>query len=550
MTLRGKLLSTLLALLAVAIVIVDFSTSSSLRSFLIQRLDQQIVQAVQPAERYLLGAAEGANISRQPPFIPIGSYEELITSNGPTLVAAIVSSPSQAGSPPLVTKTVSGVTSLTIPINSMTTVPSVAGDGITYRVYATKIPSRTGYVLIAAPLSSISDTLHQLDIVELLVSVGVLLLITSAGGALLRIGLKPLNSMTETAGAIADGDLTRRVETQIKNDEVGKLASALNKMLTRIENAMDSSRSSEERLRRFVADASHELRTPLTSIRGYAELFQRGGIQGPEQTARAMQRIESEAIRMSALVEDLLLLAKLDQDRSVEYSRVDLAQIARDAIEDARAVEPTRPIRLSGLDHALVNGDANRLTQVVANLLSNARSHTSETTQVELRIEEIHGEPKHSSSIPYAVATAIPIVKGPGEPEKRPNDWIRLMVRDAGPGIAGDDLSKVFERFFRTDSSRSRTQGGSGLGLSLVAAIAEAHNGQAWVSSKGLGEGTTFGVDIPAYLPSNTNQDPGTSDDQGNASTNADLDHYQAGTTSQSENDSIAAPQAEVDQKS
>ncbi len=499
MTLRGKLLSTLLALLAVAIVIVDFSTSSSLRSFLIQRLDQQIVQAVQPAERSLLSAAEGANISRQPPFVPIGSYEELISANGPTLVAAVVSSPSQAGSPPRVTKTVSGVTSLTIAVNTMTTVSSVAGDGIMYRAYATTIPSRTGYVLIAAPLSSISDTLHQLAIVELLVSAGVLLLITSAGGALLRIGLKPLNSMTETAGAIADGDLTRRVETQIKDDEVGKLASALNKMLTRIENAMDSSRSSEERLRRFVADASHELRTPLTSIRGYAELFQRGGIQGPEQTARAMQRIESEAIRMSALVEDLLLLAKLDQDRSVEYSKVDLAQIAKDAIEDARAVEPTRPIRLSGLDRALVNGDANRLTQVVANLLSNARSHTSENTQVELRIEEFSGEPKHSPAIPFSVATAIPIIQKLGDPGDKPTSWFRLMVRDAGPGIASEDLSKVFERFFRTDTSRSRTQGGSGLGLSLVAAIAEAHNGQAWVSSKGLGEGTTFGIDIPAY---------------------------------------------------
>ncbi len=500
MTLRGKLLATLLALLAVAVITIDVTTSSALRSFLYQRLDQQLSQAMAPAERSLIGAANGLDYSHQPPFVPVGTYEEYITKNGPTIVAAVVSQPSQAGPPPVLTKVSKGVTTLTVTPGKPTSVVSIGGNGLTYRVLASPLPQRDSYIVVAIPLITVDGTLHQLLFVEILVSLGVFLLVTSLGSALLRLGLRPLTAMTEIASEIGDGDLTKRVDTDLQDDEVGKLANALNKMLTRIQVAVENSRTSEERLRRFVADASHELRTPLTSIRGYAELYGRGAISEPEQVTKAMDRIESESIRMSVLVEDLLALARLDQSRSLDFKPVDLVGLARDAFEDARAVEPDRPMRFSGEPSATVLGDSYRLTQVVVNLLSNARSHTPPDAQVEVRIELISGTPTFPKGMPVAFAKpALPIEIGSAD-GPMPTNWVRLMVRDAGPGIVESELAKIFERFYRTDVSRSRAQGGSGLGLSLVAAISEAHSGRAWVASKGSQQGSTFGIDFPAYV--------------------------------------------------
>ncbi|MGH2720515.1 MAG: HAMP domain-containing sensor histidine kinase, partial [Actinomycetota bacterium] len=268
----------------------------------------------------------------------------------------------------------------------------------------------------------------------------------------------------ETAGAIAAGDLSRRVEPAGGPTEAGRLGSALNRMLAQIEEAFRIRGESEEHLRRFVADASHELRTPLTSIRGYAELFRRGGLRSSEELADAMRRMEEEARRMGALVDDLLMLARLDEGRPVDRAPVRLDLLAADAVRDAQAVEPGRPVDLES-EPVAVPGDEQRLRQVLGNLLANARVHTPAGTPVHVTVRAAGG-----------VA--------------------RLEVADEGPGMAPDVARRVFERFFRSDASRTRAGGGTGLGLSIVKALAEAHGGQVHVETA-PGAGARFVVELP-----------------------------------------------------
>jgi len=286
--------------------------------------------------------------------------------------------------------------------------------------------------------------------------------------------LRPLAQMQRTAGAIAAGDLSQRVEVTDPTTEVGQLGVALNEMMGQIERAFRERADSEARLRRFVGDASHELRTPLTSIRGYAELFRRGAADRPEDLAKVMRRIEEEAGRMGILVDDLLLLARLDQGRTVEHEPVDLVRIATDAVDDARAVAPGRPIDFASNGAVAVVGDEARLRQVLANLMQNALRHTPADAAVHVRV---------TGDGPDAV----------------------LEVADEGPGIPDADLAHVFERFWRADASRARSSGGSGLGLAIVAAIVDAHGGTAEVASE-PGRGTAFRIrlpraDIPAAPP-------------------------------------------------
>jgi two-component system OmpR family sensor kinase len=282
---------------------------------------------------------------------------------------------------------------------------------------------------------------------------------------LVRRGLRPLEDIGQTAGAIAAGDLSRRVEQADDKTEVGRLGSALNGMLGQIESAFSAQQASENRLRRFIADASHELRTPLTSIRGYAELFRRGAADRPEDLAKAMRRIEQEASRMGVLVDDLLLLARLDQGRPLEREPVDLSRVASDAVDDARAVDPSRPITLEAPPHTTVRGDDVRLRQVVGNLMSNAHQHTPAGTPVHVRVATSNG-------------TAI------------------LEVADKGPGLTDEQAAHVFERFYRGEESRNRAQGGTGLGLAIVAAITEAHGGKAAVETA-PGHGARFRIELP-----------------------------------------------------
>jgi two-component system OmpR family sensor kinase len=334
-----------------------------------------------------------------------------------------------------------------------------------------QLPDRAvfGTLIVAIPMRDVDDTLHHLLLIELLVAAGVLFALALLSWWVVHMGLRPLEQMGETAGAIAGGDLSRRVEPADEKTEVGRLGLALNSMLGQIETAFAERTASETRLRRFVADASHELRTPLTSIRGYAELFRRGASTRPDDLAKTMRRIEEAAARMGVLVDDLLLLARLDQGRPLEHGPVDLTRLVAAAVDDLRASSPDRPVTYEATGPVVVNGDEFRLRQVLANLLENARTHTPPTTPVEVRVTQA-------------------------------GDDAIVEVRDHGPGMNEQDAARAFERFWRSDPSRTRSSGGAGLGLAIVAAITEAHGGHAEVETA-PGEGATFRVYIPFTPP-------------------------------------------------
>ena len=295
----------------------------------------------------------------------------------------------------------------------------------------------------------------------------VLAAIGGLGFWVIRLSLRPLDAIETTAAAIAAGDLTQRVELADEQTEVGRLGLALNAMLAQIEDVVQGAReASERKLRRFVADASHELRTPLAAVRAYAELFTRGAAERPDDLARSMSGISREAERMSVLVDDLLLLARLDEGRPLEQEPVELADVVGEAVDAARAVEPSRPIEVT-LEPATVIGDRDRLRQIVDNLLANIRAHAGPETPVQVTLS-------------------------------RANGTAEITVADSGPGLTEDEASHVFERFYRADGSRARASGGVGLGLAIVAAVAQAHGGD--VSAHSVpGEGATFSIALPLY---------------------------------------------------
>jgi two-component system OmpR family sensor kinase len=279
------------------------------------------------------------------------------------------------------------------------------------------------------------------------------------------LGLRPLRRIEDTASTIAAGDLSQRVDPHSSAKEIVQLGDSLNTMLGRIEDAFDAKEASEARLRRFVADASHELRTPLTSIRGYAELFRRGAADDPVTLARSMERIEGEAGRMSRLVDDLLLLARLDEGRPLERAPMDLAALAADVVHDAAVADPNRVITLEAQVPVGVDGDRERLTQVLVNLLANARTHTPAGTPIEVWVDT-RGD--------RAVARVV----------------------DHGPGVPEAERAMIFNRFHRNDPSRSRDRGGSGLGLAIVDAVVRAHGGSVDLTPT-PGGGATFSVELP-----------------------------------------------------
>jgi two-component system OmpR family sensor kinase len=288
---------------------------------------------------------------------------------------------------------------------------------------------------------------------------------------IVRLGLRPLDAIGVMAGAIAAGDLTQRVDHAEPRTEVGRLGLSLNAMLARLEEAFAERRASEERLRRFLADASHELRTPLSSIRGYAELFRIGAASEPEDVEKAMARIEDESARMGVLVEDLLALARLDEVREQVREPVDLRELAGDAVDDARAVAPEREISLhgSGEDAVVVDGDPGQLRQVLSNLMRNALVHTPAGTPIEVSVHARNGD-----------AT--------------------LAVRDHGPGLPTDNPSELFDRFWRSDPGRGRGRAGAGLGLAIVAGVVAAHGGRASAADAADG-GARFEVVLPLRAP-------------------------------------------------
>jgi two-component system OmpR family sensor kinase len=358
-------------------------------------------------------------------------------------------------------------------------VPARSGDS-NWRVVVSLLPGRTETVAVATPLSDVKSTLRTLSLFELTIGAGVLLVLAGLAYVAVRRSLRPLIDVEETAEAIAGGDLTQRVSEGDPRTEVGRLSRALNGMLSQIESAFRSreksekeARESEGRMRRFITDAGHELRTPLTSIRGFAELYRIGGVEERAEIDRMMRRIEDESARMSLLVDDLLLLARLDQHRPLERTLVDMTSIANDAVLDARAVAPTRTVLADiapDLAPAVVVGDEARLRQVVGNLVSNALNHTPGTASITVRLDVRPDDPQ-----PCVV----------------------LEVSDTGPGLAPADAERIFERFYRAEQSRSRTNGGgAGLGLSIVDSLTAAHGGSVELETA-EGAGATFRVRLP-----------------------------------------------------
>ena len=341
------------------------------------------------------------------------------------------------------------------------------GDEAGFRVRLDRLPREEGVLILAMPLDDVHGTLVDLEICEIVVWAASFVAVGWVTARRIASALRPLDRIGDEAMAIRAGDLERRVTPTDPETEVGRLGIAVNTMLGRIQEAFAERRASEDRLRRFVADASHELRTPLTSIRGYAELFRRGAADRPRDLALAMSRIESEAARMGALVDELLLLARLDSGRPLERDPVDLARLAEDAVCDFRAACPSWPVELDA-SPALVLGDGDRLRQVLANLLANVRQHTPPGTPARLSVR-MHG------------------------------DAALIEVADSGPGLTAEQRARVFERFYRADSSRVRSagsDGGSGLGLSIVDAVAGAHGGRAVVLPR-PGGGLVVAIEIP-----------------------------------------------------
>ena len=344
---------------------------------------------------------------------------------------------------------------------------TVKAEGEKFRVLALPLPSNLGSIAIAQSLNDVDRTLSRLKWLFFFIGFLIVGLIALASRTMIKVGLKPLSEVENTAEKIAAGDLSARLPDAKPTTEVGRLTTSLNTMLARIEESFAVRKTSEDKLRRFVADASHELRTPLTAIRGFAELHRQGAVSGEEETKQLLARIEGESIRMGSLVEDLLLLARLDQAREMENLPVDIAQVTKDAVASAQVAGPEHPISLIGdADELYTLGDQHRIHQVIANLLANARTHTPVGTPITVSIAQS-------------------------------SDGVRIGVTDAGPGLSAEDQKRIFERFYRADSSRVRIDGeGSGLGLSIVDAVMKAHGGSVSVSSE-IGKGSTFTLFFP-----------------------------------------------------
>jgi two-component system OmpR family sensor kinase len=467
-SLRARLLVAVLALAAGGLLLVGAVTYVEQRSFLFDRVDQQLRAAVMPDDHGGGGGGgpgdpdEHAPGYRKPPpgvfGLPPGSYVQTRYADGSVTGRPIQTNDQSVTAKPELPDD--------MPVGRIITVNGQTGAGTRYRALAVNNPVDGSVSIAAIPLRATDDNLERLLIVEALVIGGVLILLGVVSWVVVRVGLLPLDRMGHTAGAIAAGDLSHRVEDTDPRSEVGRLGIALNAMLDRLEQAFREREASEDRLRRFLADASHELRTPLASIRGYAELFRMGAAREPADVEKAMRRIEDEAARMGVLVEDLLMLARLDEVADAPYAEVDLPAVVRDAVDDGRATAPNRQITTRIDEQATVIGEGDQLRQVLGNLLRNAFVHTPDGTPIEVSLDRDDGQ-------------------------------VRLEVRDHGPGLPTGDADALFERFWRSEGGRERGKGGAGLGLAIVAAIVDAHGGRVRATNA-AGGGASFVVTLPA----------------------------------------------------
>jgi len=486
LSLRARLILGAISLATVGPGDADIVTYTSLSSFLVSRTDDSLDAAHISAEGALrrphggpgdhgngapppggdADAGEHPDVSRLTASVP-GLYVQVRRPNG-TIVVPLRAAPQFSGTtqapPPSLPETIELTSHSGVERVAYFTVPAKTGDS-RYRVRASTSAGDNGLVLlVATSLSNVDSTMHRLVLVELLVTLAVLAGIALLGLWVIHVGLRPLTEIGATAATIAGGDLSHRVPNENRRTEVGRLGIALNAMLSQIETAFHAREASERKLRRFVADASHELRTPLAAVRAYAELFSRGAAHRPADLERSMSGIARESERMSVLVEDLLLLARLDEGRPLQREPVDLRDVVVESVETARTLEPERHIECR-FEDATVLGDRDRLRQVVDNLLSNVRAHADADASIDVTLA-------------------------------RDNGAVRLSVADSGPGMTPDQVEHVFERFYRADPSRARVAGGAGLGLSIVSAVAAAHGGSVSAASP-EGSGAVFTVELP-----------------------------------------------------
>ncbi len=457
MSLRAKLVSVLGVLLAVGLLAFGVGTYNRYSTAEYRKLDDRLRSAAPAAERYLHGVAGldpgGGPGDRDGPdsrSLGIGSYAELRDSDGQVLAQSQ-------------TTNVPDLPSDLPPLDQPFTVGSSTGTG-DWRALGTADSRYPGNIVIVAnPLGDVSESLRGLIIIETITGLVLLALLTIGSWLILRRGLRPLEGMAVAAGSIHEGDMSVRVTPSDGRGEVGQLGLALNEMLDNLQGAFAAQKESENKLRQFLADASHELRTPLTSIQGFAELFRLGVAHEHVDQDVIMRRIEEESERMRTLVDDLLLLARLDERREIEPTPVDLAVLAADACSDAVAADPDRTITLDAPHSVVVDGVQDHLRQAIANLVSNALSHTPSGTPVEVSALARDGQ---------ALVT----------------------VRDHGPGLSDEALQHSFDRFWRADPSRVGPR--AGLGLSIVSAIAESHHGTATAANHPEG-GAIFTLRLP-----------------------------------------------------
>jgi len=472
--LRVTLVLAILGLVAVALTIAGAAASATLRRSLVARVDAQLARDAKPIAHEFTSSK---HVDRKEPagFKGPAPYFIVVSDAQGNRVDDTTEDLWGDESPPV-------LPTLTLDVAKRRadhpfTVAAENGRG-SWRVRVAVVGDRS--VALSANLADVDRTLARLRDLQLVIGLVVLTLLGAIAFVVVRRSLRPLVEVEQTAEAIASGDLSRRVPERDPRTEVGRLAQALNTMLEQIETAFaheaeskDQARRSEERMRRFVTDASHELRTPLTSIRGFSELYRQGAVRDTDDVARLMRRIEDESARMGLLVQDLLLLARLDQHRPLERKPVDLIPVAADAVHDAQAIAPERVIRLEIADGPVapvVLGDESRLRQVVANLVGNALTHTPDAAAITVRVA--------AEARPGLGMSAV------------------IEVADTGPGLSTEDAERVFERFYRADASRTRSSGGSGLGLSIVAALTAAHGGHVSVETT-PGEGAAFRVVLP-----------------------------------------------------
>ena len=469
-TLRRRLVLSVVGLLALASIIIGTVSVLALQGFLVGRLDSQLTATT---GRSLQIVGQGSDVPQAPRFLTLPGQRPgmlgAVIIDGAVFAGVLEASGLQK---PLSATQVSQFLSVA-PDGKPVTV-NLGGSLGDYRVAVNRIRSNV-LLVTGLPMSDVQATLLQLVVVIAIVT-AVALAVAAAGGTLIvRLALRPLSRVVATASHVAELPLDRgEVALAVRvpqadadpGTEVGKVGAAINRMIDHVASALTARQASENKVRQFVADASHELRTPLASIRGYAELTRRGNFVLPDDVVHSIGRVESEAVRMTSLVEDLLLLARLDEGRDLQRAPVDLGQLLANAVSDAHAAGREHEWRLDVPDAPVViDGDATGLQQVVTNLLANARIHTPAGTQVTVALDR------------GAANTAV------------------ITVADNGPGIPDETKAVLFERFARGERSRSRAAGSTGLGLAIVRAVVASHGGTVSVTSE-PGD-TVFRVALP-----------------------------------------------------